>query len=89
MIGAKDLAFPRLNLVSWYIFIAAGGAGGRTRCWSGGVDTGWTFYTPLSTAFANGNVLAAAAAVFVSGFSTIATGGELHRHHPPAARAGA
>ena len=72
MIGAKDLAFPRLNLISWYIFITAGGLAIYTLL-SGGVDTGWTFYTPLTTAFSNGNVLAAAAAVFVSGFSTIAT----------------
>jgi len=72
MIGARDLAFPRLNLISWYVFMAAG----ALAIWSlvaGGVDTGWTFYTPLSTAFANGHVLTAAAAVFVAGFSTIAT----------------
>ncbi len=62
MIGARDLAFPRLNLISWYIFIAAGRAGGAGPCCSGGVDTGWTFYTPLSTAFSNGNVLAGGAA---------------------------
>ncbi len=72
MIGARDLAFPRLNLLSWYVFMAAG----LLAVWmllAGGVDTGWTFYTPLSTAFANGHVLMAAAAVFVAGFSTIAT----------------
>ncbi|MCO6417957.1 cbb3-type cytochrome c oxidase subunit I [Siccirubricoccus sp. KC 17139] len=72
MIGAKDLAFPRLNLLSWYIFVIAGILAIYTLL-AGGVDTGWTFYTPLSTAFANGQVLAAAAAVFVAGFSTIAT----------------
>lgn len=67
MIGARDLAFPRLNLLSWYIFMLAG-------CFTlivivtGGVDTGWTFYTPLSSMFANGNVVLAATAVFIAGF---------------------
>ncbi len=73
MIGARDLAFPRLNLLSWYIYWI----GGLFTLWtlvSGSVDTGWTFYTPLSTMFANGNVLAAATAVFVVGFSSILTG---------------
>ena len=52
MVGARDLAFPRLNLLSWYVFMA----GGMLTLYSvvaGGVDTGWTFYTPLSTTFAN------------------------------------
>ena len=56
MIGARDLAFPRLNLLSWYIFMA----GGLLVLYSiitGGVDTGWTFYTPLSTTYANTNVM--------------------------------
>src|ERR687889_441284 len=47
MIGAKDLAFPRINLLSWYIYIA----GGLFTLWAlvnGGVDTGWTFYAPYS-----------------------------------------
>ena len=73
MIGAEDMAFPRLNLLSWYIFMAAGLLAAFTIL-AGGVETGWTFYTPLATAFANGNVLAAAGAVFVAGFSSIATG---------------
>ncbi len=72
MIGASDVAYPRLNLMSWYIFMAAGLLAIYTIL-AGGVDTGWTFYTPLSTAFSNGNVLTAAGAVFISGFSTIAT----------------
>jgi cytochrome c oxidase subunit 1 len=72
MIGASDVAFPRLNLASWYIFMAAGVLAVYTIL-AGGVDTGWTFYTPLSTAFSNTNVLTAAAAVFISGFSTMAT----------------
>jgi cytochrome c oxidase subunit 1 len=47
MIGAKDLAFPRINLLSWYIYMV----GGSFTLWAlivGGVDTGWTFYTPYS-----------------------------------------
>src|ERR671911_2360400 len=45
MIGAKDLAFPRLNLASWYIFIL-GGVFTLMAAAAGGVDTGWTFYAP-------------------------------------------
>src|ERR1041385_1321025 len=73
MIGARDVAFPKLNLMSWYIFVA----GGALALWSlirGGVDTGWTFYTPYSTTYANSHVISMAAGVFVAGFSTIATG---------------
>jgi len=73
MIGAKDLAFPRLNLLSWYIYVIGGGVTIYVLI-AGGVDTGWTFYTPLSTMFANGHVVAAAAAVFIVGFSSILTG---------------
>ena len=73
MIGARDLAFPRLNLLSWWLFAIAGSFALYVMI-AGGVDTGWTFYAPYSTAFSNGHVIAAAFAVFVSGFSTIATG---------------
>ena len=73
MIGARDVAFPRLNLMSWYIFVI-GAVFTIFTIAAGGVDTGWTFYTPLSTMFSNGNVIAAAAGVFVVGFSSIATG---------------
>ena len=73
MIGAKDVAFPRLNLASWYIYIV-GAAFALTSIFAGGVDTGWTFYTPFSTMFSNGDVIAAAAGVFIVGFSSIATG---------------
>jgi cytochrome c oxidase subunit I len=72
MIGARDLAFPRLNLFSWYLFNISGLVA-LYFLFVGGVDTGWTFYTPYSTLFANGHVIPAAAAVFVNGFSTIAT----------------
>jgi cytochrome c oxidase subunit 1 len=73
MIGARDVAFPKLNLMSWYIFVV----GGAFALWSlvhGGVDTGWTFYTPYSTTYANTHVISMAAGVFVAGFSTIITG---------------
>jgi cytochrome c oxidase subunit I len=73
MLGARDLAFPKLNLMSWYLFIGAG-LFAVYALYAGGVDTGWTFYTPLSTEYAVGHVIPVAAAVFISGFSTIATG---------------
>ncbi len=73
MIGARDVAFPRLNLLSWYIYIIAAGFASYAIV-AGGVDTGWTFYTPFSSFYANGNVVAAAAAVFVAGVSSIVTG---------------
>src|SRR5918999_1734693 len=73
MIGAKDLAFPKLNLLSWYIYML----GGVITLWAvtvGGVDTGWTFYTPYSTRFSTTRVIPAALAVFVTGFSSILKG---------------
>ena len=73
MVGAKDLAFPRINLLSWYIFIV-GATLTLYAMVSGGVDTGWTFYTPYSTTYANSQVMATALGVFVSGFSSILTG---------------
>src|SRR6201999_4561448 len=73
MIGAPDVAFPRLNLFSWYLTIAAGVFTVYALV-AGGVDTGWTFYTPYSTMFSNSHVMAAAAGVFVVGFASIATG---------------
>jgi len=73
MLGARDLAFPRLNLFSWYLFIL-GGAVTLWALFAGGVDTGWTFYTPLSTAYSKGHVVLAAVGIFIAGFSSIATG---------------
>lgn len=73
MIGAPDMAFPRLNLFSWYLYMA-GGLFTLTALIAGGVDTGWTFYTPLSTHYNNGHVTLAAFGVFISGFSSIASG---------------
>ncbi len=73
MIGAKDLAFPRINLLSWYLYIIAGVI--YVHCiLTGGVDTGWTFYTPFSTAFSNTRVIEAGIAIFIAGFSSILTG---------------
>jgi len=73
MIGAKDLAFPRINLLSWYIYIVAGIL--YLHCLvSGGVDTGWTFYTPYSSLFSNTHVVEAGMSIFVVGFSSILTG---------------
>ena len=73
MIGAKDLAFPRINLLSWYLYVIAGAI--YVHCiLTGGVDTGWTFYTPFSTAFSNTKVIEAGIAIFIAGFSSILTG---------------
>ncbi|BCS31142.1 cytochrome c oxidase subunit 1 [Luteitalea sp. TBR-22] len=73
MIGAKDLAFPRLNLASWYVYMA-GGLFGVAALVSGGVDTGWTFYTPYSTAASNTHVVLTGLGAFIAGFSSIFTG---------------
>jgi cytochrome c oxidase subunit 1 len=73
MIGAKDLALPRLNLASWYLYVIGGILVIYTMV-SGGVDTGWTFTTPLSTHYVNTNVLSTCLAIFVAGFSSIFTG---------------
>lgn len=73
MLGARDVAFPRLNLLSWYIFMT-GGSLMLYALIAGGVDTGWTFYTPLSSLYLNTHVMAAAGAVFIAGFSSILTG---------------
>lgn len=73
MIGAKDLALPRINLLSLYIYWI----GGAITLWAlmqGGVDTGWTFYTPYSTTFSNTYVLAVGVGIFINGFSSILTG---------------
>ncbi len=73
MIGAKDLAFPRINLLSLY-FYWAGGALALWAMMQGGVDTGWTFYTPYSTTFSNTYVMAVGLGIFINGFSSILTG---------------
>jgi len=73
MIGAKDVAFPKLNLLSWYILVVAG-VMGVILISTGGLDTGWTVYAPLSTSYANTNVFLATLTIFVAGFSSILTG---------------
>src|SRR5262249_3179269 len=64
---------PRLNLLSWYIFVL----GAVVTLWAiiaGGVDTGWTFYVPFSSKSSHTNVIPAATGIFISGFSSILTG---------------
>ncbi len=73
MIGARDVAFPRLNLASWYAFMM-GGTLALTAALFGGVDTGWTFYTPYSSVYSNSNVILAGMGAFFAGFSSILTG---------------
>jgi cytochrome c oxidase subunit 1 len=72
MVGAKDLAFPRLNLLSWYVYVVAA----TVMIWgllAGGVDTGWTFYTPYSTRSTHTGVTPVAVGALISGFSSILT----------------
>jgi len=71
MLGAKDVAFPRLNLASLYLWIT-GAIMAIASMVIGAVDTGWTFYTPYSTT-TSGTVTLMTAAVFVLGFSSIFT----------------
>ncbi|MBC7924107.1 MAG: cytochrome c oxidase subunit I [Bryobacteraceae bacterium] len=73
MIGARDLAFPKLNLASWYIFLI-GGVITLYAVLAGGVDTGWTFYVPFSSLYSTTNVITAATGILISGFSSILTG---------------
>jgi cytochrome c oxidase subunit 1 len=73
MIGAKDLAFPKLNLASWYIFMI-GATFTMYAVVTGGLDTGWTFYTPFSSSYSTTQVVPAAVGIFVTGFSSILTG---------------
>jgi len=73
MIGAKDVAFPKLNLLSWYIYML-GALFTFYVVVSGGVDTGWTFYTPFSTTASNTHVVSTTLGIFIIGFSSILTG---------------
>ena len=72
MIGAKDVAFPRLNMWSFYIYLI-GAAIALTSIVMGSIDTGWTFYTPYSTQ-TSAAVASMTLGVFVLGFSSILTG---------------
>jgi cytochrome c oxidase subunit 1 len=73
MIGAKDLAFPKLNLLSWYIYVF-GALFTFYVVVSGGVDTGWTFYAPYSTDASQTHVVSTTLGIFILGFSSILTG---------------
>ncbi|MBT7658606.1 MAG: cytochrome c oxidase subunit I, partial [Phycisphaerae bacterium] len=75
MLGAKDVAFPKLNLFSWYLWIF-GLIFFLISLGSGGIDTGWTFYTPYSIdkASSMGGVIPALIGAFILGFSSIFTG---------------
>jgi cytochrome c oxidase subunit 1 len=73
MIGARDVAFPRLNLLSWYLFMT-GGILTTYGLLTGGADTGWTFYPPYSTLYSTSAVVPIGLGVFVNGFSSILTG---------------
>jgi cytochrome c oxidase subunit 1 len=74
MLGAKDVAFPKMNLASLYIYVV-GSLFLTFSMVANGLDTGWTFYTPYSTSTGNGySVIAATFGAFVLGFSSIFTG---------------
>ncbi len=73
MIGAKDLAFPRINLLSWYLYMA-GAAWTGVAVLAGGVDTGWTFYTPYSSMASHYNVVLPLIGAVIAGFSSLLTG---------------
>ena len=73
MIGARDMAFPKLNLASWYVYMT-GATFAVIAMITGGVDTGWTFYTPYSSTYSNSAVIMTALGAFVTGFSSILTG---------------
>lgn len=72
MVGARDMAFPKLNLMSWYLYVI-GAAFTFFAVIDGGIDTGWTFYTPYSTSFSNNHVILVAVGIFILGFSSILT----------------
>ncbi|NBO38130.1 cytochrome c oxidase subunit I [bacterium] len=72
MLGAKDVAFPKLNLMSFYVYVL-GGCFLLFSILTGAVDTGWTFYTPYSSTTST-SVVSAVMGVFILGFSSILTG---------------
>ena len=85
MLGAKDVAFPRLNLCSFYLWLS-GAAFFIWTLFSNGLDTGWTFYTPYSTSYPHQRD-PGDAGVFMLGFSSIFTGlnfiATIHKLRPP------
>lgn len=73
MIGAKDMAFPKLNLLSYYVYMG----GALFFLWQllvGGLDTGWTLYPPYSSKYSHTNILYAGLGVYITGFANILTG---------------
>ncbi len=86
MLGAKDVAFPRLNLMSYYLWVT-GACCTLVSLAMGGFDTGWTFYTPYSTTTGAGGVIPVLTGVFILGFSSIFTGLNFvvttHKLRPP------
>lgn len=86
MLGAKDVAFPRLNLGSFYLWIIGAILAVLSLAY-GGFDTGWTFYTPYSTTTSTGGVIPVVTGVFILGFSSIFTGLNfvvtIHKLRPP------
>ncbi|HIA26989.1 MAG TPA: cytochrome c oxidase subunit I [Planctomycetes bacterium] len=85
MLGAKDVAFPRLNLMSFYLWLT-GALFFIYTLFSGGIDTGWTFYTPYSVKSPS-SVIPVLTGVFILGFSSIFTGMNflvtIHKLRPP------
>jgi cytochrome c oxidase subunit I len=85
MLGAKDLAFPKMNLASFYLYVL-GAIFSVLAIATGGIDTGWTFYTPYSTTTST-SVIAITIGVFILGFSSIFTGINfivtIHKMRPP------
>src|SRR5438128_4486580 len=70
MIGARDLAFPRLNLLSWYLYVI----GGVFTLWAivaGGVDTGLALYPPYSSLLSHTHVVLTAPGIFIAGVSSV------------------
>jgi len=86
MLGAKDVAFPRMNLFSFYLWVV-GAACAVYSLMAGGFDTGWTFYTPYSSTTAYQGVIPVLTGVFILGFSSIFTGVNfivtIHKLRPP------
>ena len=87
MLGAKDVAFPRLNLLSWYLYVIGGALLLLAVVLPGGApDTGWTFYVPYSVRTGT-NMIFTLSALFIVGFSSILTGinflATIHRMRAP------
>ena len=87
MLGAKDLAFPKINLLSWYLYMIAAVIGLYVII-TGGVDTGWTFYTPFSTQYSNTHVFGDDVRGVHRRLLVDPDRPQFHRHDPSHARAG-